>query len=48
MSARQDVICQHALVLANNGSCLRAPGFVNVDCAFKCFEPAVFAGRKPE
>lgn len=27
---------------------LRELGFVDVDCAFKCFELAVFAGRKPE
>jgi tRNA (cmo5U34)-methyltransferase len=27
---------------------LRDLGFVDVDCAFKCFELAVFAGRKPE
>lgn len=29
-------------------SWLRELGFVDVDCAFKCFELAVFAGRKPE
>lgn len=27
---------------------LRELGYVDVDCAFKCFELAVFAGRKPE
>lgn len=27
---------------------LREIGFADVDCAFKCFELAVFAGRKPE
>lgn len=27
---------------------LRDLGYVEVDCAFKCFELAVFAGRKPE
>lgn len=27
---------------------LRSIGFVDADCAFKCFELAVFAGRKPE
>lgn len=27
---------------------LRELGFTDVDCAFKCFELAVFAGRKPE
>lgn len=27
---------------------LRDIGFVDVDCAFKCFELSVFAGRKPE
>ena len=27
---------------------LREIGFADVDCAFKCFELAVFAGRKPQ
>lgn len=27
---------------------LREIGFVDVDCAFKCFELSVFAGRKPQ
>lgn len=48
MSARQDVICQDASVAANYGSSLRDSGFEDVDCAFKCFELAVFAGRNPE
>lgn len=37
------------ILAAVEGQCawLRAAGFVDVDCYFKCFETAVFGGRRP-